>query len=432
MRRALFIFFALLASRGHAETAKGQIAQFLRENRLDEGVAICRQVELLAAYDRDTAFNCAWVYFRKDLGPSAEKILDRFKAFSHTPEYQVLAAQDYINHKQYEKAKVILDTIRRENPKKPVGETAELLNAEVYEKRDPKGGLSTAGFLYKQLENSSVDKGRVAWGLGRYYAAQGDYRRATQYLEQTAKLWPTHAESRKQLGAIYLNQSSPEAAQYAAKWLGEAYKMNKADAGVLEQLGVLFEKRGLKAEAIKKWQAAIEINKDSKIAKEKLTQYFAEVVDDLIAARKFDAALKKMDSAPKSVTSDAKYSLRRGLARRGLGQWEKAVGDLQAYVAASPKDAMALRELGICYVNLNLIDQAITFFAKAASEAPDDGMNYAWLAWSLEGKGEWKQARDTWRKALELLKDPKELEKATRKLANIERKIRERDAEKQH
>jgi tetratricopeptide (TPR) repeat protein len=410
-----------------AENLGWQASNLLRQNRLEEGVSLCRQVEGLSQYDQQTAFNCAWIYFRKDMAPAAEKIIEKFKKLASLPEYQLLVAFDYMVKKQYDRAKAILDTVQKEHAGKPAAITAEELNAELYELKDPKKGIDTAAFIYRQLINKANDRGRVSWGLGRYYLSKGDSRRAIQYLEETAVLWPTHVGSRYNLAMIYLAQVGEGSLNQAAKWLGEAYKLNKADPNILEQLGVLFEKKGLKAEAIKKWQKALELNKDLVLSKEKINEYFAEVLDNLIETKRFPEALKKIESAPKLVTEQPKYILRRAMVYRGLEKYEKALADFQTYLSSNPKDSVALREAGICYANLKLIDQAITFFNKSALEDPANGINFAWLAWGLESKGELMRARDAWRKAIDLLKDPRELEKATRKLANIESQLKKRE-----
>jgi tetratricopeptide (TPR) repeat protein len=150
----------------------------------------------------------------------------------------------------------------------------------------------------------------------------------------------------------------------------------------------------------------------------------------MIDAKQFDQAMKELDTSGKVLNNDPKLLLRRGIIYRNLGKFEKAAGDLLAFVNMSPKDAQARRELGICYLNLKLNAQAMDNFSRAMELDPSNGMNYAWLAYVLEAQGKLLDAREAWQKALELLKDPKELERANRRLATIERQL-SADAAKQ-
>lgn len=392
------------------------VRQFLAENRLEDALGTCRQFELLSTNDNDNLFACAWVYLRLDKSESAEKILERTKRSSLLPEYQLLQAYSKIKKKRFDEAKKILDPLTIEHKGTPIEMTAQEVTAEFYELQ---GQLPTAAFIYKGIIGSDPKRGRAHWGLARNYLAQGDTARAIMHLESTAKLWPKHMASRFNLGVLYL---ATDNIAESARWLSEAHKLNKGDPGVLEQMGLLFEKKGLIPEAVKYWQRALEINKTSTIAKEKLSVHFTAVIDNLIKNRKYSQAMAQMDNG--NVTEQPALLKRRGIIHRHLGRYEKAAGDLKSYYGTvTAPDAEAARELGICYVNLKLMDQALNYFQRAANAEPDEGMNHAWLAFALESKGKLDEARESWQKALELLKDPNELEKATRRLASIEKRL---------
>jgi tetratricopeptide (TPR) repeat protein len=414
------IALLLVLGGGFSAQAATPIRQLLAENFLDEGVAMCRQFEVLSTNDNDNFLACAWIYYRTNRSDSAEKLLERIKRSFSLPEYQILLAYGKMVKKRFDEAKKLLDGISGEYKGTAIGITAQETSAEYYEMI---GNLSTAAFIYKSVVDDDPKRGRSHWGLGRFYLSQGDTRRAIQHLEMTTTLWPKHLGSRFNLAVIYLTQDNlPE----AAKWLAECYKIDKSDPGVLEQLGVLFEKKGLISDAVRHWQRALEIKKDSPVAKEKMAKYSYAVTDSLIQKGDYGRALGELNSQ-KKVGSDPRLLLRRGLVYRQMGKYEKSLVDLRAYLKANPSDPLAHRELGICYLNLKLFTQARNAFNQAASEEPDNAFNHAWLAYVLEGQGALSEARNEWQRAIDLFKDPGELVKATRKLASLEKKLRRKE-----
>jgi tetratricopeptide (TPR) repeat protein len=391
--------------------------KLLDENRLEEGVAVCRQFEVLSSFDRDNFLDCAWVYFRTGRVEAGDKIMDRLRGNFSLPEYQLLSAYSYIPKKQFDKAREALNTMATKNKGTGFGIRVQETTAELYEAM---GQLDTAAFVYKQVVSEKPGSGIAHWGLGRYYLARGDTVRARVHLDKTAGLWPKHLASRYNLAVLAITQEND---REAAKWLAECFRLNKADSGVLEQLGALYERKGMLTEAIKYWQKALAINPKSQVANEKLNRYVTKVVDKLIEAKQYKEALEQIESLSSSKKASGPILLRRGTVYRNLGKHDKALADLLKFVNENPPDGMAFRELGICYVNLKLMDQAGKNFLQASIVESENGMNWAWLAFALEAKGENKKARDAWRKAVELIREPNELAKAARRLATLEQKL---------
>jgi tetratricopeptide (TPR) repeat protein len=401
----------------HFGFGASQVRNLLRQNRLDEALPVCRQVEVLGTTNEDNLFACAWVYFRSDQINAGEKMLERLHRHYGNPEYQLLLGYDFFKKRQYEDARRSFDSMASKHRRGPTGLTAQELSGELYEAQ---GQLDTAAFVYRQVVGDDPNRGTAQWGLGRYYLAHGDNARAKQHLERTALLWPRHAASRVKLATLYLNLGDIST---AAHWLAEAYRINKLDPQVLDQMGVLFEKKGMINQAIKQWQKSLEIKKDDKFAKDKLSTYLTYVVDALIEAKQYKQALNELDTSGKSLATDPKLLLRRGTIYLNMFKFEKAAGDFLAYVNSNPKDPLARRQLGICYLNLKLNDQALDNFSRALEAEPTNGINYAWMAYVLESQGRFTDAKEAWQKALELMKDPKDLERANRRLASVEKKL---------
>ncbi len=403
--------------------ANNPVRTLLNENRVEEAAAVCRQLESVSVNDVDNSFACAWAYLRTNRLDSGDKILARNKKNFTNPEYQLLFAFAQMKRKRYDDARKIIDIVQSEQKGTPMGLLAQEVSAELYE---AKNQLAPAAFIYKQVVGDDPSRARAHWGLGRYYLGRGDTGRAKTHLETTSTLWPKHLGSRFNLAVMAIAQDN---LNDAAKWLTECYKLDKADPGVLEQLGVLFEKKGMIPEAVKHWQKALEIKKDSALAKEKLAQYSKSNINDLVEDKKYDEALGEMQKMDK-VEEDPKLLLKRALINKNLGQWEKAMADLQVYLNSNPHDAEAMRELGICNLNQKNFNQAEELFQKALVEEPNNGLNYAWIAYLLESKGKFPQALDTWKRAIQLLKDPAEMEKAQRKVASLEKRLNKKTPKK--
>jgi tetratricopeptide (TPR) repeat protein len=400
--------------------AASPVRTLLQENRMDEATAICRQFEVLSTTDPDNLLACAWVYYRTDRLDSAEALMAKLRKGSPGPEYQLLTAYAQMKRKQFEPARKTINGLAQDYRSGPIGSAVQEMSAELYELTNEP---DTAAFLYKQVVSEDPMVARAHWGLGRYYLSHGDLGRAKTHLEQVAKLWPRHLGSRYDLAVLSLQTDS---ISDAAKWLAECYRINKGDPGVLEQLGLLFEKKGMINQAIKYWQRAVELAKDTAkeapVAKEKLGLYVTQVIDALIESKQYDQALAQIESYGKDL-KDPKLLVRRGVVYRNMGKYDKAVRDLIAYSTQQPKDPLAWRELGICYVNLKLWEQAGGSFVKATELEPNSGLDYAWLAFVLEEKGRYPEAKEAWQRAISLLTDPEELKRATRRLAALEKRL---------
>ncbi len=389
----------------------------LNENRLDEAVTVCRQIEVLSTSDPDGFAACAWVFFRLEKDEIAERFMEKIRKAAVTIEYQMLTAYSQIRKKNYDAAKATLGTLSEANRGGNTGLAIQELNAELYENM---GQLDTAAFIYKQLASEDPSRARAHWSLARYYLSKGDVGRATTHLEQTAKLWPKHLGSRYNLGVLKVQEG---ALTEAARWLAECYRINRADPGVLEQLGLLYEKKGALPDAIRYWQKAVALSKDTPIAKEKLAYYATQSVDTLIENKQFDRALAQVESMGKGLIKDPKMLFRRAVIYRNLNRFDSAIRDLKAFRSLAQEDGAVMRELGMCYMSIRMVEQASASFLRALELEPENGLNYAWLAYVLETKGKLLEAREAWKRSVQYLTEPDEVERARRRLALVERRI---------
>ncbi len=399
--------------------AEGGVRNLVLENRSEEALTLCRQYETSPVIDNDTKMACAWAFLRADKLESGEKLIEGFvRTGNVSPEVQLLAAYAKMKRKRFPEARQALQALGNEFKSGALALMIQETSAELYEQQ---GQLDTAAFIYKQIVSDSPQRGRAHWGLARFYLAKGEAARARTHLAETARLWPKHLGSRYNLAMISIAE---ENYSEAARWLAESYRLDKADPGVLEQMGVLFEKKGMMEQAIKYWQRAMSVGKDAPLAKAKLGQYGGNVVETLYSKGDWQGVVDKISAGgPTLLASDPSLTLKRGVALRNLGKHKKALVDLVGYLKRDPKNGLAYREAGIAYLNLKLIDKAGTSFSKAIEVEPTNGMNFAWMGFMLEQRKDYGRAVEAWRKAAELLTEPDELRKATRRLASLEKRL---------
>ncbi len=416
----LLISILLLNAVSAYPSSLADISTLLNENRLDEGKEVCLSRISGKFLDKKQAFACVWIFLRSDDIGNADRILEQLKTHSTSDEYKLAIAYKYAVRKNFDEAERLLREIRAEKKGTPVANRAELLRAEVMEK---KGGIETAAFIYKQLVNEIPNDPRLNWALGRWHLSRGETERAMEYMEKVAAHWPTHVASRFNLALILLAKGK-EGAKSAGKYLSECYRLNKKDPEVLEQLGNVFELSDKPQEAIKYWQLALELNPKSATLRKKMDENYGAVIDRLIDQKKFREAQMKLEANPGGILSQSVYQLKYAIVLRNMGSFSRAVQKFEEVIKQNPDEVVAYRELGICYLNQQKWDVAKLNFAKAISLEPGNGMNYAWLAFVLEGKREWDGALEMWEKSLTLLKDPKEMERAEAKVKSLKRKLR--------
>jgi tetratricopeptide (TPR) repeat protein len=394
------------------------VKTLLKENRIDEAVAVCRQYEMLSTRDKEDRFACAWIYLRNEQPEAAEKILEEQKSNSKSLEYQLIRGYSFVVQKKYEEAKKLFEGIANANKGRPVALEAQELIAEIYELQDK---LAPAGFLYNLVLKEDSGRGRSAWGLARFYQGQNDIRRCIQYAELTTKLWPKHIPSRFLLAKIYFTLG-PEYTVEGFNWLKESYRLNRSNPEVLEEIGSFFERKNKIPEAVKYWQKAINVKPTLILANEKIKEYFVQTIQQLFESEKYEEVLEKLASN-KTLSETSEMTLIKGQSYRNIGKYDQAIVTLKQYLKIDPKNPLANRELGIAYLNQKAWDLAAEAFSKAVINDPTNGINFGWFAYALEEKGDLAKAKEYWEKALAVIEEPGQREKANRKIASITKRL---------
>lgn len=414
MLRQLF-YLGLLVFPASADVS---LRQLVSENRLAEALPPCRQLEANPGTDSEKQTLCAWVFLRAGKVESGSKLVALLNKSAKSPMTRLLTAYLSMQKGSLDSAREILNDLTREYKIGPLGVQVQETAAELYEMQ---GQKDTAAFLYKQVLVEDPNSGRSHWGVARFFLAKGDVPKAKEHLERVVKLWPKHVGSRYNMAVIALGENRfPD----AARWLVESYRLDKGDPGILEQMGVLFEKRGKTKEAIKFWQRAYAISNESAIAKEKLQQYAPEAIARLAQKKDYDGAIAQLESTPNNKIS--KKEIRKAVLLRNAGQLDKSTVALNSYLKSNPKDPVGWRELGINQLNAKSLKLAMNSFLRALNYEPQNGTNFAWIGFTLEGMGKYTEAKEAWKKAIDLLSDPSEIAKAQKRLAAVEAQLSER------
>ncbi len=392
------------------------LQQLMNEHHYSKVADQCEKLRVGGGNTPEDQSACLWAYLRTSKLAQAEKLLAGlqkdvpFETKLATIYIDILGGKD-------EKAREQLDQMIAEYKGKPGELSAQELLAEFYELRNRK---DAAAFLYKQVVARDPARATSHWGLGRYYYQMSDVVRARGHLEKVAFYWRSHAESRFMLGAIALQN---EQVDIAAKWFTQSYQLNKKDPRLLEQIGIVFEKKNRIESALKMWKRALALDKDAKIAKQKYQQYSESTIDRMLEQKKFEAVIARIELLGPLKELEPKFLLKHAIALRQLNRNEEAQADLAVYLNAKPNDAKALEESGVCFLNQERYPEALDRFARAIEQEPQNGLFYSWLAFTLEAKGDSMEAYQQWKRATEYLKDPVAMKKAQQHLQNLERKI---------
>ncbi len=400
-----------------SELALSPLIQWMQRGEWDQARKYCaEQVPPLPLSDMQ---DCAFVaYWNEDVA-AADAWMRRLESRPHGLRWYLLKSYQDVVHGHAARARQTLQRVLGHPTKgTQVGNEAQWLSALSYEKE---GQTDTAGFLYKMLADTNPDFVPAQLGLSRYYVVKQNWPAAAQHLAQVARAWPHDIASRYALAQLNLQQKNFDQAGY---WLSETYRLNRGDAAVLTLVGNYFEQKKQIGLAVRFWQRALSVQKNSPEAESKLAHYANEVVDALMQAHDYGPALKNLEKFAPHPEAQPSLLLKRAQLRRHVGLFAAAAGDAKKVLAMDRANAVAWQELGIDYLNLKIKRQALDCFAEAARLNPKEGMSHAWMAFLLETEHDWEGARAQWSTAVDLITEPEALARASRHLATVTEKIK--------
>ncbi len=109
----------------------------------------------------------------------------------------------------------------------------------------------------------------------------------------------------------------------------------------------------------------------------------------------YDRALEELAIAEKDLPNNSRISEYIGYIRRRLGNFEAAADNLKKAFELNPQDAILLWELGGTYDFLRRYAEAVRYYDRSISLAPDQTTAYLYKAFSYWLQGSLEKARAT-------------------------------------
>ena len=218
-------------------------------------------------------------------------------------------------------------------------------------------------------------------------------------------------EALRNLGEAYMGQGDYTA---ALRELLKAEKLYSKDPRLQDNLGLVYMAKGKPGIAINHFKKAVEIKPDYTPAKNNLgTAYLAQ--------KKWDDAI----TCFKEIAGDLLYATpyyplsNLGLAYYNKKEYRLAEKYYQDALKIEPRFVIALQGLGLTYLKMGNVADAVAMLEKGVKNAPDFVPLYFDLANAYISSGEYKKAFDSYKKVIELVPDSPIAVDAQKKMARI-------------
>ena len=149
--------------------------------------------------------------------------------------------------------------------------------------------------------------------------------------------------------------------------LGLAARVDPADAGAQNNLGVVYFGRGLIDEAVEAFHRALEIDPTDPVAARNLAVVW-------LTTGYHDRVTRALADRLRRDPADRAARLRLARAYRHTGRPEQAATELHRVLAADPDDASALRELGQAEKAAGRPDEALIVYERALEADPESAI----------------------------------------------------------
>jgi tetratricopeptide (TPR) repeat protein len=225
------------------------------------------------------------------------------------------------------------------------------------------------------------DRDYFTYGIA--FVEYGFVDEAQAAFEQATVNQPDYAAAWFNLGTIYLNKKMfPE----ARKSLGEAVRLNPQDADAWNNLGMIAGQQEQYDEALRDFMAAARANPNHALA-----------VDNMMRIYRFQGraadAQRSLEELIAKAPENANLHLALGMALVAQHNMEGAREELKSAVRLKPDSIDAMNDLGAVLLQMGQRQEALGWFEKCRSIAPDFDRAYINSAMIYEGTGEPARAR---------------------------------------
>jgi tetratricopeptide (TPR) repeat protein len=336
--------------------------------------------------------------------------------------YRKRIAVAYINQNKTDEALELLDQLLRTTP---ADLEVAVLKANLLLDRGKPEDLPQVIAAYEAAVKAHPQDAAVRERLGRAYLAKNDLANARQAFLAAIKTEPAAEQPRVLLANIALRQGkSAEALEFldnhggsvqltpGMRYLRVVALMNLSRyEEALTEINTLvhdFPKsndlhllQGILAIATKRYQEAETIFGAVSLSPSD-PRAVAGLADAYVSEQQFDKALSLLEAALRKTPDSV--VIRRAHARTALlaGKYDSAIGEFERLVAAQPKSATLLGDLGEAYRKKGEFQKAVDEFEQACKIDPKDPTTRLLLSFTLFQSGRIPEAIAKYREVLSL------------------------------
>ncbi|MDD5327819.1 MAG: tetratricopeptide repeat protein [Phycisphaerae bacterium] len=197
--------------------------------------------------------------------------------------------------------------------------------------------------------------------LGSSYNAVGDTGQAMLALERAVEINPLLAESRINLGNIYLKKDK---INDAIREYEEALEIDSGNAKIYNNLGNAYTQKGRLYDAILQYTQSIELDPN-------FTDAYKNLASIYYKQEKFGQAVSELKQAVMLDPQDPNLYKQLGDVYSRMGEYGKAILQYTKAIETKSNFAEAYYGLALCYNKLNLTDDEIQTYEKALAVKPD-------------------------------------------------------------
>jgi tetratricopeptide (TPR) repeat protein len=151
------------------------------------------------------------------------------------------------------------------------------------------------------------------------------------------------------------------------------------------------------ADALKEWNAALEIDPNSSAARIALADYYWDKRDYRAALPHYQALARALENARNTdetlQTNRAKIYFRAAYCSADSGDKDQAIPLYQKAIAIEPKYAAAFNNLGNIYRDTGRLNDALNLYQTGLAVAPDYSFLLNGYSWALVMAGKFEEAR---------------------------------------
>ncbi len=245
----------------------------------------------------------------------------------------------------------------------------------------------------------TLNEKQTAAMLGAAIAAQniGNDAEAVTYAEQALAVQPENPMNQYVLGNIYISQNSYEKAREAFSKAGAFYEdlpfddaaiaqyygENPGSAAMTINLATTFLARGWDQQAI---NLLTDMTLPKNVREGALARY--ALARAYTMQENYDKALQELDAVVAAHPDLAVVYKNQGNIYQSKKESAQAVEAYKKFLEANPDDAATQVQLGLAYEGAGMVDEAITEYQKILEAMPDSALTKNQLAWLYADKGE--------------------------------------------